>query len=187
MPLAVLHSPAEWGARFGTPELKAGPRSALTVGNFDGIHLGHQKILRGVVGRARATGALAAAVTFDPHPLKRLRPAEAPPLSANLGHSWAGLEQMGLDAALVLKFDDELSCLSPEGFARGILLEQLGMESIQVGENFRFGHRQAGDVAMLAELGRKLGFHVEIVPPVVVRGEVVSSTEIGRASCRERV
>ncbi|PYU34750.1 MAG: hypothetical protein DMG28_04880 [Acidobacteria bacterium] len=187
MPLAVLHSPAEWRARFGTPALKAGPRSALTVGNFDGIHLGHQKILLGVVGRARATGALAAAVTFDPHPLKRLRPAEAPPLIATLAQRLAGLEQMGLDAALVLKFDDELSRLPPEGFARGILLEQLGMESILVGENFRFGHRQAGDVAMLAELGRKLGFHVEIVPPVVVRGEVVSSTAIRRAINEGRV
>src|SRR5207245_8003141 len=118
MPLAVLHSPAEWRARFGTPALKAGPRSALTVGNFDGIHLGHQKILLGVVGRARATGALAAAVPFDPHPLKRLRPAEAPPLIATLAQRLARLDQMGLDAALVLKFGDQPSRLPPQRVRR---------------------------------------------------------------------
>lgn len=187
MPLAVLHSPAEWRARFGTPTLKGGPRSALTVGNFDGIHLGHQKILRGVVSRARATGALATVITFDPHPLKLLRPAEAPPLIAILAQRLARLEQMGLDAALVLKFDAELSLISPEEFVRGILLEQLCMESVLVGANFRFGHRQAGNVELLAELGRKLGFHVESVPPVVVRGEVVSSTAIRRVVSQGRV
>src|SRR2546427_11002304 len=112
MPLAVLHSPAEWRTRFGTPALKAGPRSALTVGNFDGIHLGHQKILRGVVGRARATGALAAAATFDPHPLKRLRPAEAPPLIATLAQRLARLKAMGTDAALRVNPGAQPSCPS---------------------------------------------------------------------------
>ncbi len=183
MPLAVLHSPGEWAARFG-----AGPRkTALTVGNFDGIHLGHQKILRGVVERARATGALAAAVTFDPHPLKLLRPAEAPPLIATLAQRLAGLEQLGIDAALVLRFDRELSQLSPEEFFRGILLEQLGLRAILVGESFRFGHQQAGDVRLLGEFGRRFGFDVEIAPPVVVRGEVVSSTAIRRAVQEGRV
>jgi len=189
MPLAVLHSPAEWVARFGAGR----PRTVLTVGNFDGIHLGHQRILRRVVERARATGAMAAAVTFDPHPLKILRPAEAPQLIATLAQRLEGLERMGLDAALVLRFDAELARHSPEEFVRGILLEQLRLGAILVGENFRFGHRQSGDVKLLAELGRVHKFDVENVPPVVVRGAVVSSSAIrlavseGRMSCAARL
>lgn len=187
MPLAVLHSPAEWTARFGAASSGRGRQTVLTVGTFDGIHLGHQKILRGVVGRARATGALAAAVTFDPHPLKILRPAEAPPLISTLAQRLAGLERMGLDAVLLLKFDPELSRLSAEDFLRCILVEQLHMKSILVGENFRFGHRGAGDVKLLAELGRCFGFTVEIVPPVMVRREVVSSSAVRRAVIQGRV
>ena len=182
MPLVVLHAPEEWaaysGARRGT---------VLTVGNFDGIHLGHQKILRGVVERARKTNALAAAVTFDPHPLKVLRPTEAPPLVATLAQRLAGLEQMGLDAALVLRFDLELSRVSPEEFVREILVEKLTVGAVLVGANFRFGHRQAGDATLLCELGRQCGFDVEVIPPVVVRGQVVSSTAIRQAVREGRV
>ncbi|HEX2710702.1 MAG TPA: bifunctional riboflavin kinase/FAD synthetase [Candidatus Acidoferrales bacterium] len=175
MPLALLHSLGDWAARLGRPD------TVLTVGSFDGVHLGHQKILRGVVERARATARLAAVVTFDPHPLKVLRPEEAPPLIATLSQRLAGLERHGLDAALVLRFDLELSRLSPEEFVRGILVEKLGVRTMLVGENFRFGHRQAGDVHVLAALGQRLGFDVAIAPPVVVRGDVVSSTAIRQA------
>jgi len=185
MALAVVHSPAEWVARFGASRAK----TALTVGNFDGIHLGHQKILRSVVERAQATGTLATTVTFDPLPMKILRPAEAPPLISTLAQRLAGFEELGLAAALVLRFDLELSRLTPEQFVCGILVEQLRLASILVGENFRFGYKQAGDVKLLDELGRRLGFAVEMVPPVVVRGEVVSSTAIRRRvneGCVER-
>ncbi len=175
MPLEVLRSLGEWAARLG------GPETVLTVGSFDGVHLGHQRILRSVVERARATARLAAAVTFDPHPPKVLRPGEGPPLIATLAQRLAGLERCGLDAALVLRFDLELSRLSPEEFVRGILVEKLGARVILVGENFRFGHRQAGDVRLLAAFGQRFGFDVEIAPPVVVRGEVVSSTAIRQA------
>jgi riboflavin kinase/FMN adenylyltransferase len=177
MPLAVLRSLADWAARFSA----AGPRTVLAVGNFDGIHLGHRAILRGIVRDARAIEALAAAVTFDPHPLKVLRPGDAPPLISTLEQRLAGLEEMGLDAALVLKFDLDLAHLPAEDFVRGILVEKLRLTRILVGESFRFGYRQAGDVRLLAELGRRWGFAVEIVPPVVVRGEVASSTAIRRA------
>ncbi|HJY86940.1 MAG TPA: bifunctional riboflavin kinase/FAD synthetase [Candidatus Acidoferrales bacterium] len=182
MPLEVLYSVPDWTARFG-----ADTKTALTVGSFDGIHLGHQKILRGVVERAPAIRALAAAVTFDPHPLKILRPAEAPPLISTLQQRLAGFEEIGLGAALVLRFDLELSRLSPEEFVRRILLEKLRLRSILVGGNFRFGHQQTGDVKRLAELGQRFGFAVEIVPPVIVRGQVVSSTAIRRAVCEGRV
>ncbi len=177
MPLAVLRSLADWAARFGTP----GPRTVLAVGNFDGIHLGHREILRAVVRSARPLEALAAAVTFEPHPLKILRPDDAPPLISTLEQRLAGLEEMGLDAALVLKFDLGLAHLPAEEFVRTILVEKLRMARILVGENFRFGHRQAGDVRLLTALGRRSGFVVEIVLPVIVRGEVASSTAIRRA------
>ncbi len=177
MPLAVAHSPAEWVARFGERR----PRTVVTVGNFDGVHLGHQQIVRGVAKRARAMDAMAAAVTFDPHPLKILRPAEAPPLISTLAQRLAGLDELGLDAVLLLKFDVALSRLSPEEFVRRILVERLRAAAILVGENFRFGHKHAGDVKLLAELGRQHDFTVVTVPPVVVRGKVVSSTAIRNA------
>jgi riboflavin kinase / FMN adenylyltransferase len=182
MPLEVFYSVPDWTARFG-----ADTKTALTVGSFDGIHLGHQKILRGVVERARATRALAAAVTFDPHPLKILRPAEAPPLISTLQQRLAGFEEIGLAAALILRFDLELSRLSPEEFVRRMLLDKLHLRSILVGGNFRFGHQQAGDAKRLAELGQRFGFAVRIVPPVIVRGQVVSSTAIRRAVYEGRV
>jgi riboflavin kinase/FMN adenylyltransferase len=183
MPLAVLHSLGEWTARFGA----AGAGTVLTVGNFDGLHRGHQKILSEVLVRARAVSSLAAAVTFDPHPLKVLRPAEAPILISTLAQRLAGIEAAGLDAALVLQFNRELSHLSPEDFVHTILVEKLAVRGILVGDNFRFGHRQAGDVRLLAELGRKYRFDVEIVKPVVVRGEVVSSTAIRQAVQRGEI
>src|SRR5260370_13422475 len=98
MPLTVLHSPEEWTARFG-----AGGRTVLSVGNFDGLHLGHQKILRMVLARARATACTAAAVTFDPHPMKLLRPDNAPRLIDTLSQRFAGFERMGLGAGVVLR------------------------------------------------------------------------------------
>ncbi len=173
---AIVRSLPEWAARFG-----ASARSTLTVGNFDGLHLGHQKILRQVVERARATKTLGVAVTFDPHPLKVLRPAQAPPLVQTLEQRLAGIHSMGLNAAVVLNFDAEFAVLSPEAFAEGVLLKGLGVNTILAGQNFRFGHKQAGDLAMLTTLGKRLGFEVEIVEPAVVAGEVASSTAVRRA------
>jgi len=187
MPMQLLHSLAEWAARFGSP-----PRpTVLTIGNFDGLHLGHQRIIRRVVEQARALGALAAVVTFDPHPLKVLRPDGAPPLIASLPQRLLDLDQLGLDAALILPFDLELSRLPPADFVQQILVEHLHARAVFVGENFRFGHHQAGDVRLLMEIAQARGFTVTIIPPVICRGEIVSSTairdtvragEIGRAA-----
>jgi riboflavin kinase/FMN adenylyltransferase len=182
MALMVLHSPEEWAARFG-----AGTRTVLSVGNFDGLHLGHQKILRMVLARARATGHTAAAITFDPHPMKLLQPDNAPPMIATLSQRLAGLEQLGLDAALVLRFDRALSLLSPEEFLQRILIERLHVAAMLVGANFRFGHRGAGDVRLLSQFGKEHGFDVETVSPVEVGGIVVSSTAIRSAISEGRV
>ena len=176
MPFQVCHSIEAWRHKFGP---KAA--TALTVGNFDGLHLGHQELLRGVVDRARQAGLLAVAVTFDPHPTKLIRPAEAPPLIATLAQRLRGIEQLGVDAALVLRFDRAFSELSPENFLRTLLVDTLQMQLIRVGENFRFGYRHAGNVSLLQKLGMHYGFEVELVPPVIVRGEVVSSSAIRSA------
>jgi riboflavin kinase/FMN adenylyltransferase len=153
-------------------------RAAITVGNFDGLHLGHQKILRLVKERARATGHLAAVVTFDPHPMRVLQPDRAPLMIQTLAQRLAGFEGMGLDAALVLRFDQALSHVSAEDFIERILVGGLHAGAILVGDNFRFGHRGAGDVRLLAEFGKRDGFEVETIPPVEVGGQMVSSTAI---------
>ncbi|MFZ0736637.1 MAG: bifunctional riboflavin kinase/FAD synthetase [Candidatus Acidiferrales bacterium] len=177
MTLAIFHSPAEWSARFGA----GGKRTVVTVGNFDGVHRGHQEILRRVAERARAEGALAAVVTFDPHPLRVLRPADAPQMLLTVAQRLAAFDAAKMDAALVLKFDAALAQLSAEDFVRQILVETLRANAILVGETFRFGHRQAGNVALLRKFGATWNFAVECIEPVVCRGIVVSSTTIRNA------
>jgi riboflavin kinase/FMN adenylyltransferase len=182
MALEAFHSAEEWGARFG-----ARGQSVLTVGNFDGIHLGHQAILRSVTDRARALGAVSTVVTFDPPPLKVLRPESAPPRISTTEQRVEWFRKLDLDSAMILRFDEEFARISPDDFAVRLLLGQLCMRAILVGENFRFGHRHAGDAKLLRELGNAHGFAVEIVPPVLYRGEVVSSTAVRRAVSEGKV
>jgi riboflavin kinase / FMN adenylyltransferase len=173
MAFLVFNSIEEWASHSGDAR-----RTAVTVGNFDGLHLGHQEILQSVLERARTTGQRAAVITFDPHPMRVLRPDRAPLMIQTLAQRLAGFEQMGLDAALVLRFDQALSVVSPEEFIERILVGGLRAGAILVGANFRFGHRGAGDVRLLGEFGKRDGFDVEIVPPVEVGGQIVSSTAI---------
>jgi riboflavin kinase/FMN adenylyltransferase len=175
--VAAVRSPAEWSARYGA----TGRGSVLAIGNFDGIHLGHQAILRGVTLRATESGAVATALTFDPPPRRVLRPESAPQrLSTNVQRmEWFGVG--GLETAVVMPFTMELARLSPEDFVVEILLRDLHVRVVLVGENFRFGHRQAGDVKLLRELGMRYGFDVVVIPPVIYRGEIVSSTAIRKA------
>ena len=180
---AVLRSTAEWSARFGA----SGRRAVLSVGNFDGLHLGHQKILRQVIERAKAEQAIAAVITFDPHPLKVLRPGQAPPLVETISQRMERFAALGLEAALVLRFDRALAALSPEEFVRGVLVQELKTAAVLVGQNFRFGHRQEGNVETLTELGRRFGFSVQIVEPAVIDGEFVSSSAVRSAVAEGRV
>jgi riboflavin kinase/FMN adenylyltransferase len=176
MAFLVFNTVEEWVAHFA-----GAGRSAVTVGNFDGLHLGHQKILRSVRERARATGQRGAVITFDPHPMRVLRPDQAPFMIQTLSQRLAGFAQLGIDAALVLRFDHALSLVSAEEFIERILVGGLRAGAILVGANFRFGHRGAGDVRLLEESGKRDGFEVEIIPPVEAGGEVVSSTAIRAA------
>jgi len=174
--LSAFSTSQAWASRYA----KFGHTSVLAIGNFDGIHLGHQAILRATVDRAHALNSVSTALTFDPSPRKVLRPETAPlRLSTNAQRmDWFNL--VGLEAAVVLPFTLELARLSPEEFVEQILLRDLHVKAVLVGENFRFGHKQAGDVRVLTALGAKHGFEVVVVPPVVYRGEIVSSTIIRR-------
>jgi phosphoribosyl 1,2-cyclic phosphate phosphodiesterase len=154
--------------------------SVLTIGNLDGIHLGHQAILRAIVDRAAELGAVPTALTFDPSPRKVLRPESAPlQLSTRAQrHQW--FADAGLEAVVTLPFTLGLSKLTPEQFVEQILVRNLHVRTILVGENFRFGHQQAGNVDLLFSLGKKYNFEVVVIPPVTYRAEIVSSTAIRR-------
>jgi riboflavin kinase/FMN adenylyltransferase len=172
--LARLYSADEWIARFGENRKP----SVVTIGNFDGIHRGHQEILRKVTQEARQKEQIAAVLTLFPHPLKVLRPAEAPALLMTIGQRLAAFEAAGIDAALVLPFNLELSRVRPEDFARRDLAETMRASRVLVGENFRFGHKQEGNVESLKAYGSQWGFEVESVKSLTVDGTVASSTAI---------
>lgn len=159
----------------------AGDSTAISVGNFDGLHLGHQKILASLVDEARTKGLRAVVITFDPHPLKVLRPDAAPALIETLDLRLAGFARLGLDAALVLRFDAALANVSPEDFLERILVKAMRARQILVGANFRFGHNHAGDVRLLEKMGVAKGFAVQIVDAVQMDGAAVSSTRVRQA------
>jgi riboflavin kinase / FMN adenylyltransferase len=139
--------------------------SVVTVGNFDGVHLGHRHVLAQARAAARAGGGLpVVVVTFDPHPMKVIRPDLAP-LALTSGERRGDLlASAGADAMLVLPFTEELAQWSPQRFVETVLVNALHARAVVVGENFRFGHRAAGDLASLTELGRRFGFAVEGLP-----------------------
>jgi riboflavin kinase/FMN adenylyltransferase len=182
MALRVARSLAEW-----PPVVDGGRRAVVSVGNFDGLHIGHQRILGAIVEHARREGSIAAAITFDPHPMKVLRPQNAPPLIMTLNERLAGLERLGLDAAIVLPFDEALAKLPAEEFVKTVIVDTVRASRVLVGANFRYGHRQAGDVALLQELGKRYDFTVEIIPAAEVNGIVVSSSAIRRAVVEGRI
>jgi riboflavin kinase/FMN adenylyltransferase len=167
--------------------------SALTIGNFDGVHAGHRRILERLAALARERGWKASALTFDPHPACVVAPERRPPLMTSPERRVELLGDVGIEQTLILPFTPQIAQLSPEEFARRIVVGRLGARCVLVGANFRFGHRQAGDVRALANLGRELGFQTEIVPAVTCRGLLVSSSAIrgliraGRVSLAARL
>lgn len=128
-------------------------RSVVTIGNFDGVHLGHQRLLAGLVSRARELGADAVVTTFDPHPMTVIHADSVPPRLTTLDHRLALLDAQGVDAVLVLPFTRELSLWEPDQFARRVLVDALHAVEVHVGETFRYGHRAAGDVTTLRTEG----------------------------------
>jgi riboflavin kinase/FMN adenylyltransferase len=159
-------------------DLPPGIATVLSVGNFDGVHRAHQHVLRQNLRRARELGATSMVVTFDPHPVRILRPDVSKKLLTPTAIKLRLFEQLGLDAVLVLTFTRDLSLMTPREFAEQILAGRLHVREIHEGSNFHFGHHAEGNVHKLKEFGQELGFHVEIYPQMHYRGEHVSSSRI---------
>ncbi len=158
--------PARWG------------RSVVTIGAFDGVHRGHQRIVEHARTAAAALRLPVIVVTFDPHPDEVVRPGSHPPFLCTPSRMAELLAGLGVDAVCVLPFTVEFSRLGPEEFVRAVLVERLHSARVVVGSDFRFGHKAAGDVALLAELGEKYDFSAEGVPLLTENGVRISSTGI---------
>ncbi len=173
----------------GCDEVPEGlPATSVTIGAFDGVHRGHRVLIDRAVAET-GEGDLPVAVTFDPHPLSVIRPDMAPLLLTSMAHRLEIFEGEGIGGVLIVQFTAELAAESAERFASRVLADTLNARHVVVGRNFRFGHRAAGDVALLTELGRELGFDVTVVDlePLEAGGTpgdpssepvAVSSTEI---------
>ena len=166
-------------AHWSLDDAAAGfPPSAVTIGNFDGVHAGHRRILDVTRERALALGCQSAVLLFDPHPMKIVAPERAPQLLTSPTERLRRFAELGMDAALVLSFTREVASLSPEDFVARVLVAKLSARAVVVGENFRFGYRQRGDFALLAALGREHGFEAHAVGAVSIGGSPVSSTRV---------
>jgi len=153
-------------------------RPVLTVGNFDGIHLGHRAILETVVGRARSLSGQAVVHTFEPHPRKVLQPGRAPRLLTTLEQKLELLEAAGVDAVIVESFTPEFAKTAADVFIRDFLHERIAPVEVYVGYDFHFGRDREGSMRMLTEMGPRLGFAVTIIPEVTVDAGDVNSTRI---------
>jgi riboflavin kinase/FMN adenylyltransferase len=158
----------------------AGP-SAVALGTFDGVHLGHRAILGTALARAREVGIEAVACTFDPHPMEVLQPDRAPTAITPLDERLRLIGETGVDAVVVLAFTRELAAVEPEAFVKDVLLDRLRAREVVVGYNHSFGRGARGDPRLLEALAGRLGFRAHVVPPMTVDGTAVSSTGIRAA------
>jgi riboflavin kinase/FMN adenylyltransferase len=177
--MQVFRKPDEVPASLGP--------TVVSVGNFDGVHIAHQAVVRHMAERAHAIGGKAVAVTFDPHPLRILRPDSAPKLLTPLAVKLRLLERTGVDAVLVLPFTRDLSLMSAHEFARHVLVDALHAHEVHEGYNFHFGHKAQGNVETLAQFGREMGFDVYTYSEQLLRGHHVSSSEIRSLIAEGRV
>jgi len=157
------------------------PPSAVTIGNFDGTHIGHRRLLRGVVEAARERALHATVLTFDPHPAAIVTPERPLRLLSTHAERSTLMQREGIEQVLILPFTFEVAYMTPEEFVEQVLVNTLGARIVVVGENFRFGHKQAGNTRILGELGERFGFETRIVGAVERRGRIVSSSEVRRA------
>src|ERR1044071_3332543 len=159
----------------------------LALGNFDGLHRGHLKIVERVKRGAVEHGGIAMAMTFDPHPPQVVRPDKAPPLLMTKDQRIAALDKAGIHCVAVVRFTRELSQWDPETFVRTVLVEWLRVSEVWVGANFLFGHERSGNFSLLRTLGQRYGFRSDKIDPVRYKDFVVSSTRIRRLVAEARV
>ena len=154
---------------------------ALTIGNFDGVHLGHQAMLARLREAARSDGLAACAMTFEPHPREFFAPDQAPTRLTSLREKLERLAAQQMDRAYVCRFDYRFAQITPEDFIERILVRGLGVKRLLVGDDFRFGARRAGDFTLLEHHAARLGYTVEAMESVMLDGERVSSTAVREA------
>jgi riboflavin kinase/FMN adenylyltransferase len=177
--MQMFHKLADVPADFG-PAL-------VSVGNFDGVHRAHRHVLAEIVQRAKAGAGKSVAVTFEPHPMRILRPDHAPKLLTPTPEKLRLLAETGVDAVLLLPFTRDLSLMTPHQFAHEILKKRLHAREVHEGYNFHFGHKASGNIHTLRELGREMGFEVHDYPEMRLRGEPVSSSHIRKLLAEGRV
>jgi len=157
---------------------RTAPHACLAIGVFDGVHLGHQRVIGQARDDARKSGGTSVVLTFDPHPMRVLQPDRAPQLLTSTEHKLALIENLGVDACLVLTFDRAFSLQPPEQFIDTVARTMNPLQEICVGTRFRFGHKRAGDVRLIETLAPKYGFVAREIKPVVLEHEMISSTAI---------
>jgi riboflavin kinase/FMN adenylyltransferase len=162
----------------GSRGFPPGTETSLTIGNFDGVHLGHRELLRRTVAHARELGSLAVVLTFSPHPIRFFSPKARFYEITGTEEKAERMEELGVDALVVESFDGGIGGMAPEAFARTVVRGRMGARFVTVGYDFTFGKGRTGSPAMLSRLGRELGFSVDVVPPLLRGGAIVSSSRI---------
>lgn len=162
----------------GTDNAEIQRPAVLTLGVFDGLHIGHQLIMRTVIERARAIGAVPTVITFDPHPRAVLHPESAPPLLQTFDQKIEGFGVLGIEQTIVVRFTKEFSEIAAEDFLRDVVMDRLHAREVYLGKGFAFGHNREGNIELLKRLGNELGFVAGEVPEVNLRGGRVSSSKI---------
>jgi len=161
--------------------------AVLTIGNFDGVHLGHRTIIERMRERAAELGVPAMAMTFDPHPVRLLRPREAPRLLTTMSQRLELFERLGIEVTLVMPFTPELARMDAAEFVRRVLVDRLAVREVHIGNNFRFGSDRGGNIDLLVAMGREHGFAACGVSQVLLDDEIVSSTRVRRSVAQGRV
>ena len=155
-------------------------KPVLTIGNFDGVHKGHLALFDKVKERAKAIGGRSVVMTFEPHPLKIMRPANGPQLITHTGQKLELIEKAGIDIIVCVSFDRDFAAIPARDFVSNILVKRIGIKEIVVGYDYTFGHNREGDINLLREIGNDFGFVVHLVGPVEIDHTLVSSTSIRR-------
>jgi riboflavin kinase / FMN adenylyltransferase len=171
----------------GTDNAEIARPTVLTLGVFDGLHLGHQLIMRKVVERAAVIGAVPTVITFDPHPRAVLHPESAPPLLQTFDQKIEAFQVLGIEQTIVVRFSVEFARIRAEDFLRDVVRDRLHAKEVYLGRGFAFGNNREGDIELLRRVGGRLGFRAEEVPEVRLRGQRISSSRVREVLSEGRV